>query len=677
MVRRAYITEKDDSQSALVPIGLPEVFRRIYYSLYSNSNLPRAERLGAEMTRLLFCKLYDEKYNNHKEFEIIKGEPTDETANRIRKLFEKVKEKFSDAFESTDKLYLDNKSIVYVVAQMQILTINGSSRDVVSESFQAFLGPGLRGEKGQFFTPKNVIKMCVDILNPRIGDRILDPACGSGGFLVECINHFGKSMSNQKVARDAYKNIFGIDKEFDLARICKAYMMILGDGESNIYCSDSLSPSTWSNEIKEKFKDESFDIVLTNPPFGARIAIDDAAILEKFQLGHKWESNKKGDWKITEQILPNQAPQVLFLERCLQFLKPGGKLAIVLPDGVFGNPSDKPIIEFIFQQAKVLAIVSLSHEAFMPGTHTKTSVLFLEKNKTQNEKSGAYETFMGIANKVGHDKNGNTTYKMNEKCQYLLDNRGNKIIDDDLPEITKHYNMYLTNSITKFDHLGFTSSFQKPQDAILIPSYYDPEIQSKLQQLDSEGFHLVSLGQLVKDKIVSVNRGNEVGSQYYGMGEIPFVRTSDIVNWEIKIDPIKCIPEEIYKIYAKRQNIQENDVLLVADGTFLIGRTAVVSKLDKKIVIQSHLRRLRCLKTDILHPYILLYLLNTSIVQRQMRAKTFVQATISTMGSRIFEIILPIPTDKFKIEKIKNDVAEILELKMRARNKVNEISDAL
>jgi type I restriction enzyme M protein len=635
--------------------------------------MPRAERLGAEMTRLLFCKIYDETYNENQEFRILANESVDDVAERIRKLFDRVKERFSDAFERTDKLYLDNKSIAYVVAQMQLFNIRGASRDVVSESFQAFLGPGMRGEKGQFFTPRNVVKMCVDIINPKVGERIIDPACGSGGFLVECMNHLGERMANREVSKDAFKNIFGIDKEFDLARICKAYMMIVGDGYSNIFCSDSLAPISWSKEMKDKIKEESFDVILTNPPFGARIAIGDRSLLEKFQLGHKWEKKETGGWKVTQQILPSQAPQILFLERCLQLLKPGGRLAIVLPDGVFGNPSDKPIIEFIFQQARVMAIVSLAPEAFLPGTHTKTSVLFLEKKKIGIGHSEKYSVFMGIADRVGHDKNGNTSYKMNEKGQYLQDEQRKKIINDELPEVARHYRLFLTNQIVEYNHLGFTSDFSNAENAILVPSYYDPEIQNRLAEIAEQGYELITLSELVKKKVISIKRGNEVGSRYYGMGEIPFVRTSDIVNWEIKIDPVKCIPEEIYNEYKKGQDIRENDILLITDGTFLIGRTAIVSRLDTKIVIQSHIRRIRCLKAEILDPYLLLYLLNTDIVQRQMRSKTFVQATISTMGNRLYEIVLPIPKDKQVFNKIKTEISRIIELKMTARQKINEI----
>jgi type I restriction enzyme M protein len=668
MTRKNYRKEKVDLfLNTLFPPSLPEVFKRIHYYLYTNSNIPRAERLGAEMTRILFCKIYDELHNSESpKLKIQSNEKESNILNRIKNLFEEVKREFPDVFEQQEKLYLDNKSILYVVQNLQDYSLLKTKRDVIGEAFQAFWGPGLRGEKGQFFTPKNVVKMCVEILDPKPGEKIIDPACGSGGFLVESLLHLDKEKS--------FNNIYGIDKEIDLAKICKAYMSIVGDGHSNIFCVDSLDVSSWSMKIKGKIKDGDFDIVLTNPPFGAKISIEDKNILKNYMLGHKWNKKKDGKWEKTNAI-SKQVPQILFIERCLQLLKPKGRMAIVLPDGIFGNPSDRYILEYILQQAKILAVISLSPETFLPSTHTKTSVLFLEKKEPKTTTEN-YEIFMAIANNVGHDKNGKIKYKINGKGEYIIDKYGNKIVDDDLPIIAERYRLFKEKKLQHYDHLGFVINLSDIKDSILIPNYYDPEIEQNLKRMEESGkYILTSIKELVEKRLLSIKRGHEVGSQYYGMGNIPFVRTSDIVNWEIKIDPIKCIPEEIYEKYKKNQDIHKNDILLVTDGTFLIGRTAIVTSLDKKIVIQSHIKRFRCLKPQQLHPYLLLYLLNTDIVQQQIKAKTFVQATISTLGNRINEIILPIPKDKNVIDGIINEISNIIEMKIHVKKKMDSIKN--
>jgi len=663
MARKTYNLNKMDLFSvSLFPPSLPEIFKRIHYYLYTNSNIPRVERLGAEMTRILFCKIYDELHDGKRNFKVYPDEKNYDVSKRIKTLFEEVKKKFSDVFEEKEKLYLDDKSIFYVVNQLQNYELLKTNRDVISEAFQSFWGPGLRGEKGQFFTPRNVVKMCVEILNPKEGEKIIDPACGSGGFLVECIAHLDKGKPY---------NIFGIDKEVDLAKICKAYMSIVGDRHSNIFCADSLDPASWSPEMQLRIKNGSFDVVLTNPPFGARISVEDRKILKFYKLGHKWRKAKQNSWEITNVIL-KQAPQILFIERCLQLLKPGGRMAIVLPDGIFGNPSSKYVVQFILREAKILAIVSLPPEAFLPSTHTKTSVLFLEKKTSDTEED--YEIFMAIANKIGHDKNGKIAYRMNEKGEYVLDKNGNRVVDDDLLNITEKYRLFKENKLNYYDHFGFIIKLSEIDNSILIPSYYNPDIERKLKKMKKSGeYKIVTIKELVEKGLLTIKRGHEVGSQYYGRGTVPFVRTSDIVNWEVKIDPIKCIPEEIYKRYKKNQDIRENDILLVADGTFLIGRTAIVTSFDKKIMIQSHIRRLRCLKPQELHPYLLFYLLNTDIVQQQIKAKTFVQATISTIGNRLYEIILPIPKNRYTVEKIIKEVSEIIRMKIYTKQKMENL----
>lgn len=661
MARRNYkYNELDIHMHTLFPLNLPDVFKQIHYYLYTNSNIPRAERLGSEMIRILFCKIYDEIHNK-REFKANIKESEQEVSKRIKKIFEKVKEDYTDVFDKDEKIYIDDKSIKFVVEKLQGYSLIGTERDIISEAFQAFWGPGLRGEKGQFFTPKNVVKLCVNILDPKPGERVIDPACGSGGFLVEVVSRLKR--------KEDIRNIYGIDKEIDLVKICKAYMAIVGNGHLNIFCADSLYPQSWPEKMKNEIRDESFDIVLTNPPFGSKIFIHDKNILKNFKLGHEWTKIDSNRWEITHSI-SNQVPQILFIERCLQLLKPGGRMAIVLPDGVFGNPSDRYVWEFILKNAKIFAIISLPAETFLPSTHTKTSVLFLEKKRN---KESDYGIFMAIADKVGHDKNGKIIFKIDAKGNHILDSNGNKIIDDDLPLIFSKYKEIKDDNY-KPDRLGFILKLSEIKNYIFVPSYYDPETKQKLDEIKSSGeYDLFTIGELIDKKLISIKRGHEVGSRYYGMGDVPFVRTSDIVNWEIKIDPIKCIPEEIYEKYRKKQDIRKNDILLVTDGTYLIGRTAIVTDLDEKLVIQSHIKRIRCLKPDQLHPYLLLYLLNSSIVQKQIKEKTFVQATISTIGERLDEIIIPIPKDKSIKENIIKEVSEIIRMKLEARMRMEKM----
>jgi len=672
----------------LIPAqNLKSIFKVIYYHLYTNSNLPRAERLSGEMIRLIFCKIYDEMHN-YKDLKFKAGaeESDKKVAERIKSLFEKVKTEYRDVFEEDEKLLLDAKSIAYVASQLQNYCLLKTDKDAVGDAFEVFIGPALRGEKGQFFTPRNVVRLCVEMLDPKPDEKVIDPACGSGGFLIVALEHVWKKIEEKYKhlpeerigslkTEIASKNFYGIDKEFDLAKVSKAYMAIVGDGRGGIFCADSLlNPNEGAPIQREKIKFNSFDVLLTNPPFGSKIPITSKSLLEQYELGFKWKLDKKtGKWERTDKVLDKQVPQILFIERCLQLLKPGGRMAIVLPEGVFGNPTDRYIFEYIFENAKILGIVNCPPETFQPSTHTKTSVLFLEK--IANNKND-YNFFMAIAEKAGHDKNGKVIYKMNEDGDYILEHDGKPIIDDDFPVITERYKEFKNNKnmLRNYSHLGFSFPFMDVKNYIVIPEYYNPDIEKELKALESTGdYELVSIQSLIDKKIISIKRGNEIGSKFYGLGDVPFVRTTDIVNWEIKIDPVKCVPEEIYNKYKQKQDIRPGDILLVNDGTFLIGRSAMVTKLDKPAIIQSHIRKIRVKENNLLDSYLLFYLLNTHIVKKQVEAKTFVQATISTLGNRLNEIILPVPKDVKERGRISSEMKSIIEGRMRLKEKSIEI----
>jgi type I restriction enzyme M protein len=202
--------------------------------------------------------------------------------------------------------------------------------------------------------------------------------------------------------------------------------------------------------MREKIRFNTFDVLMTNPPFGAKIPVTSKTLLQQYELGFKWKKDKKtGKWFRTNEVLSKQVPQVLFIERCLQLLRPGGRMAIVLPDGILGNPTSGYIRTFIREKAKLLAVVDLPVETFMPSVGTKTSVLFLQKKK-QNEVEEDYPIFMAVAEKCGHDRRGNEIYKMDSNRNLILNEKGEKIIDDDLPEIAIAFKRFREENNVRF-----------------------------------------------------------------------------------------------------------------------------------------------------------------------------------------------------------------------------------
>jgi len=668
--------------------NLKAAFKAIRNHLAANTvGATRDEVLAQQLINLIFCKIYDERFTEPDKIVTFRAgvdEEAKDVKERILDLFNRVKRKYKEVLDESDTITLDANSIAYVVGELQNYCLIEAERDIVADAFETFIGHALKGGQGQFFTPRNIVKMMVGILDPDDEDSIIDPACGSGGFLIEALRHvwrkldaegekyhWNKSNLQEEKMEVALNKIRGIDKDYFLSKVAKAYMAIIGDGKSGIFCEDSLEkPQNWKDKAKLKIDMGKFSVLLTNPPFGSKIPVRGEEKLKQFELGHKWKLNKKtGKWE-RGKLKEKEDPQTLFIDRSIQLLKNGGRMAIVLPEGIYGNPSDRYIWEFIKKNGNVVGIISLSQEAFQPNTHMKTSILIFEKGKKQQE-----NIFMAIAKKIGHDKNGKTVYKINNNGSFILDKYGKKIVDDDTPMISKNYKLFLGKTLHNKTHLGFHIRSSAIKDNIYIPDYYDPDIVTELNNMEKEGYLLFSIGDLIKNKLISIHRGNEIGSQFYGMGKIPFVRTSDIVNWEIKIDPIKGIPEEVYSQYKTKQNIKAGDILFVKDGTFLIGRTAFITPLDEKIVIQSHILKITVNKvTDYLNRYYLMYLLNLPIVKQQIKNKTFVQGTISTIGNRINELILPVK--KNEINEITEKVRGIIDEKEKSREQiVNLIKD--
>ncbi len=384
-----------------------------------------------QIINLLFCKIYDEQYTGMNEEVMFRAginEYKQVVADRIKDLFGKVKARFDDVFEIEDTITLDPDSIAFAVGQIQELCITESERDVIGDAFEVFVGKALKDEDGQFFTPRNVIKMIVDIIDPNEKTMIIDPACGTGGFLIESLRHvWSKIDENSKKLGWSKKRIEdekqyvattyfrGIDKDSFVAKVTKAYMAIIGDGRGGVFCENSLEDvKEWSHKCQDKIDLGKFDVVFTNPPFGSKIPIREEKILKQFDLGHKWKFEKKTKkWELQSELnnkgkKAGVEPQILFIERCLQLLKYGGKLGIVLPDGIYGNDKLGYIREYLKRNTKILAVIDVPSETFQPNTSTKTSILIAEKIKEGSKVEDHY-IFMAICETCGHDRRGNLT----------------------------------------------------------------------------------------------------------------------------------------------------------------------------------------------------------------------------------------------------------------------------
>jgi type I restriction enzyme M protein len=647
--------------------NLRSTFRAVRNYLAANAvGMTRDEALAQQIINVIFCKIYDERFTAPGETVRLRagmGESHVDVAARVRDLFGQVVTRYNDVFDENDSILLDDASLAYVIGELQLYSLMDSDRDAVADAFETFIGPSLKGAQGQFFTPRNVVQLVAEMVRPTEKDRIIDPACGSGGFLVEAMRRLWDQVENNgnklgwpqnEIDADkqqvAIRNIRGVDKDSFLAKVAKAYMAVLGDGRSGVFCENSLTNSEdWHATAASEVQNGRFSAVLTNPPFGKKMKVADPSTLIHYDLAHKWKRDKDtGEFSRTAKLGEGQSPQILFIEKCLDLLQPGGRMGIVIPESMLCNPSHKFIVSYILSKARIRAVVTMPEELFQPYTHAKTAIVLIEKNPATGAPPEDYPVFMGLAKWCGHDS------------------RGHEIPHDDLPEITKRLEKFHNNESLDFDHLGFTVLASEIEDLIYLPKYYNPELRQRLEEL-RETHELVTLGELADDGVIETSTGHEVGKLAYGTGSIPFIRTSDIANWEIKGDPKHGVSEDIYKSLAPRQNVEVDDILMVRDGTYLVGTCAIVTELDAKIVYQSHILKFKSLDHERMDPKLLLALLSAPIVKEQIWSKRFTQDIIDTLGGRWQEVVLPIPRDHDDRAAITSEVRTAIQSRMDAK----------
>jgi type I restriction enzyme M protein len=427
------------------PTNLKSVFKTIRHYLAANAvGTTRDEVFAQQLINLIFCKIYDEKFTKQEDIVSFRAgfeEKPSEVSGRIHKLFDRVKTQYKDVIEVADKITLDDNSLYYVVGELQAYSLKDSPRDAVGDAFEVFIGPALKGGQGQFFTPRNVVKMVVDIIDPDPDERIIDPACGSGGFLVEALKHVWTKVDQRgrdfnwpdseietEKQKVAISNFRGIDKDNFLSKVAKAYMAILGDGRGGVFCENSLeAPTSWRSQTRDHVTLGTFDVVITNPPFGKKLAIDNRELLTSYDLGHKWSFNEDRDQFEKGSLSDKQPPQLLFIERCLQLLKPGGRLGIVLLESIFGMPKYRYIVDYLRRHCEIKAIVTLPEDLFQPHTHAKCCVVICQKGL----KEKPHDIFMCEVKWCGHDSRGNPTYRPNEE--------GILTLLDDIPNVAPLY----------------------------------------------------------------------------------------------------------------------------------------------------------------------------------------------------------------------------------------------
>lgn len=661
--------------------NLKGIFSDLRGFIVGNSiGVNRDEVIAKELIHLILCKIYDERFTRPDDmvtFRASEEDTDEEIQQRINNLFKSVKTKYKDVLNSSDTIEFDGHTLRYIISKIQHFCLMDTDRDTIADAFEVFIGYSLKGSQGQFFTPKNVVKTFVTAVDPSVDDVIIDPSCGSCGFLVESLKYlwdkvdimatdygWNEVATEEEKKTIGIKNIRGIEKDNFLTKVGKSYMAILGDGKGGIFCEDSLeNPHNWSNLTQQNIKLNTFSVSFSNPPFGKDIKVTGKEKLLQFELAKKIDSKGK------EKLIDDGNISTLFLERNLQLLKDDGKLAIILPETYFHAPKQTIVRKFIYKH-NIQWIIDLPHNTFRPHNNAKCIGIIIQKNKPQQSKIN-----MAVAEYIGHDHNGHPIFK-----QDYLGQKTNEILDDTVEIIKEIQNINNKKQFIPKYTFSIDSKTVISND-ILVPRYYwSSKLDDIKIEVKKENITLVSIGDLIEEGILSYFDGNgSPASEYKGTGEYPYIRVKDIVNWQIYKDPTALIPlQEYNRLYRKEKQLKPKDILYVRRGSYRIGSVAMVSPYDLNVILTREILVLRLEKEDNkygLTPEYLIYALSHKIVQEQSENKIFIDTTLPNIAERWKELLIPIYNNEQTFNTINKKAIKVVKSQWDAMKEIRDFRE--
>jgi type I restriction enzyme M protein len=558
-------------------------------------------------------------------------------------LFTSIKNHYRGFF-TDDALKLKSLTLAYIVGRLQYISLSKTSGDVKGEAFQTFVNRHQRGDRGEFFTPHPIVRLAVEMIDPKPNERIIDPACGSGGFLIQAINHVQRNNPKLDESSFVQENITGIEFNPDVALSAMIRLVFEGGTGSEIICANAL--------IEDEKLNNTFDIVLTNPPFGNKGKVEDQKILKSYLLARKWNKSSSNGWEISKTVLAGQSPDILFIEKSIKLLRAGGRMAIVLPDGLLQNISNGHIRYWLRSQAKILGVISIPQEAFVPyGTGIKTSLLVIQKLPANND-----SCFMAQIKKMGYDVKGQTLYKRNESGIIVRTKSGLPIVDDDIDDISKSFTSFINGEFEQTSDCIYTVQ----NDLInsrLDAEHYLPNDQKLLEHLKSIGAK--PLGEIAD--ILSDSDDFRLASD----SEIKYIAISDVDYRTMQV-----VSQQIIKAHEAPSRatyrVRNGDIITAVSGASTGSprqATALITEDEDGAICSNGFSVLRNIHG--VEPLFLLAYMRTEHFLRQVKRFMTGHAIPTISVDDLSKILVPIPPISEQLQ-IAKTVAEIQTMRREA-----------
>ncbi|MEZ8996416.1 N-6 DNA methylase [Vibrio sp. 10N.222.54.A1] len=679
----------------IAPVDLKLAFKRCHNAIYRTGI--DSEDVALDMVRVILAKREDESsaeedckfYITPEEFE--NEELQQKACQRVRELFIAVREQYPDVFSEHEKITASDSQLAIVISYLQEYSFLDAAHDVIGTAYEVYVASHLKGERGQFFTNRLVVDMMVKMLDPDDKSIILDPSCGSAGFLITSMNYIFKKIDNSKrsnsakeiLKRNVVHQLFGTDISPKLVKIAKANMLIGKDGHGGIERANSLdSISKLSASFQEKAGIEKPSMILTNPPFGAGhdLRVKEPTILSQYENGYVWSVDEENKIVFDDKLNSKQglAPEILFLEKCIRWLKPGGLLGIVMAKGQLDNREALSVRRWVLDNAQLLGVVNLHEDTFEPFCGSKASVIFLRKN--DNHATTDYKVFMAISNKVGQTSRGEPIFKRDAEGKPAIQN-GSYVIDQDLTDIADDFARFNAATLedSAFRFSVNISSIAKDSYSF-NPVQYLPKHNAAFEQVlklgDSDDFEVHRLADLGL-----VFNGPRFKRPYADVGvtEGPTIRKyfTGTALTQLNSDNVKYLDEtranKQTKSHLEKLTIYKGYILISDAGT--LGRVTYALEQHDGHVATNNL--IRVVIEDLpLRGYVYQFL-KSEIGQSLMLKSAYGTNQEHLEPDVIGEIPVPIPKSRDLLEKIGNQVIKSIDELEASIKDNNESLDSL
>lgn len=674
------IRKKDE---LLHPKDVKGLLKRCHNKLHGRGHEGEEEDLTMDMVRIILAKAQDEEnegnipefYCTPEEFDTSSG--NDKVADRIKNLFNQVKRLNPDVFNEHESITVGAKAICSVVIELQSYRLlsdihSEQDWDIMGHAYEQYTATYLKRQKGQFFTNRLITDFLVKAIDPKDKDIVLDPAGGSGGFLTSTLRYVRRNILNSEGPKQAKERrldrfrtrLFMVDMSPRLVKIAKTAMILNGDGHTGMTQGDSLGEfSQFDTKIIAQCSKNVPTVILTNPPFAGvgDGRISDKETLRLFDCGKKWvESN--GVYSPTlELALEGVPPELLFFERCVDWLAEGGQMGIILPKSFLDTQTYLPGRSILFSRCKLKAVINLHKDTFQPHTGVRTCMIIVEKIKN-NEDIEDYDIFMGISKRVGQDSEGVPIFKRDGTGNITED------IDQDIDEILEAYKNFKKGKLVESEYCFKVRKSQIDKSLNINPQLYLPSLNEtikKIEQIDLvDGWNVITFGDI---KDIRIFKGPRLSSQnliveskthkkierYYTPSAI-LQEKSDGAKW---LDISLANKKQLTTIDAIR--VKTGDILITRSGT--IGRVAYITSKYNNAILSDDMIRVRIDNEDI-RLYCYNYL-QTQYAIDQMLRNEYGAVQQHLEPQHIRDMIIPIPDDIENIREVIKDMKNVIDLR--------------